>query len=429
VFAGAQINAQFLHNVMEYKLGFGGKFLSYYTQVSNAASNTNGSVRTIETINPLTGQKTVITTPEPGTNKKEIDKKITPPQWNNIDNKKAAMLSHDSLVMESYHQGGTAQFFEDKQIWIIKYITTAVLVPYFTIQNKASGKYLTHTQTGNKYFVDVRQLINGNNEEQHWRVVNFSEPSPTGFPFYGKTKLIGFQVGDHVVGGILYNSIPFLNRNRGDGKIGIEIYPGTNILNHSTSAREIVTNPTTAGMSPGFNFFVTPVAHAIAVNLTNIDYPNTPICPTALLHGDRDYNGFDILDAINNTKTNPTTTLNINLTISENKKEIWARVKLNVKEEKKDRSETEGTWNYKVYTAPDGKLLSEIISDKDFYMQLQGNIDRKTFYNQTTWNNDFIDYCVVIGDTMGDDISTDNNCSDDTRIEKIIFKPLYVKFL
>ncbi|RZL52778.1 MAG: hypothetical protein EOO93_22055, partial [Pedobacter sp.] len=54
------------------------------------------------------------------------------------------------------------------------------------------------------------------------------------------------------------------------------------------------------------------------------------------------------------------------MAISDDGKEIWANIKLNVREDKSDRSETEGTWRYKVYTAPAGKLLNEIISDKNY---------------------------------------------------------------
>jgi len=211
------------------------------------------------------------------------------------------------------------------------------------------------------------------------------------------------------------------------GNFGIDLYgSGTDYVDRVTLQRH---------RKKGYYFFISPQAKAIPVKLMDIDYPVTPICPSTLLNGDRDYNGifFSLDQAKEHTgytteKINPLTTFEIHLSISNDNREIWASIKLNVKEQKNDRSETEGTWNYKVYTAPAGKLLKEIISTKDCRISSLGEINKKTFMNDIRYNCEFLEYSIVIGDTMGDDISDDNNCIDDTRIEKIIFRPLYVTF-
>ena len=40
----------------------------------------------------------------------------------------------------------------------------------------------------------------------------------------------------------------------------------------------------------------------------------------------------------------------------------------------------------------------------------------------------FIRRMAIVGDTGGDDISTDNDCTDDTRIESVQFFPIKIRF-
>ena len=207
------------------------------------------------------------------------------------------------------------------------------------------------------------------------------------------------------------------------GKVVLDAYgSGQASLDKATGERRIDNR---------YNFFITPAVSATKIELTNIE---TPICPTTVVRGDRDFNSQTVGEAVvevfgdGSLKRPPMTTFEINLVISDDKKEIWADIKLNVKEEKSDYTETEGKWRRKVYTAPAGKLLNEIISDKNYRRQLAGHFQKNTARNNTNFNCEFMEYFIVIGDTMGNDISDDDNCHDDTRIEKIVFRPLFVTF-
>lgn len=429
----ATAHSQLLFNVHEYRFGSDGKFLSYYTRPENSPA-ASSSGQTITSSNPVTGQTTVINVPAAGKpkttapiNKGLINANRVP---NNSTINTATIISSsgaDSLVMELRHQGGTAQFYDDKQIWIVEYNSTGVFEPYYTIRNKASGKYLTHHLQGPTPSVDLRPLISPDDISQHWALNNLEYRSPFDRLYYGKTREIGFVPGNEEMPSSLQRTVTPRLMQHEQGNFGIDLYgSGVDYIDRVTLRRY---------RKKGYYFFISPQTKAIPVKLMDIDYPVTPICPSTLVHGDRDYNSIFVSfkateehSGYTSEKMNPLTTFEIHLSISNDKREIWANIKLNVKEQKNDRSETEGSWNYKVYTAPAGKLLDQIISVSDFRMSMLGEIDKKSFMNDIRNNCEFLEYSIVVGDTMGDDISDDNNCIDDTRIEKIIFRPLYVTF-
>lgn len=153
-----------------------------------------------------------------------------------------------------------------------------------------------------------------------------------------------------------------------------------------------------------------------------------PFCPRELLGGDREFGGH-----------RPEIFAWIKLNIV-NGRTIEAEVFMHARETTADWSETQGTWKKLLYTAPAGYEIAGIESGKysevkyisrpgvnSFspagLVQMLGNVRSETvpFKDDglvTRWH--------ITGDTGGNDISTDNNCNDDTQIA-IQLNPVKIK--
>ncbi|MBS1622006.1 MAG: hypothetical protein JST10_00895 [Bacteroidetes bacterium] len=143
-----------------------------------------------------------------------------------------------------------------------------------------------------------------------------------------------------------------------------------------------------------------------------------PYCPTKLLGGDREFGGHG-----------PEIWANIDITI-ENGNQLFATVYMHARETESDWSETEGTWKKLIYSAPAGYNISQIQSGKHsevHYISKPGigifskGAAQELFSGAKGNNVAFQDDGLVtrwniVGDTMGDDISTDRNCKDDTQV-------------
>lgn len=143
-----------------------------------------------------------------------------------------------------------------------------------------------------------------------------------------------------------------------------------------------------------------------------------PYCPTKLLGGDREFDGHG-----------PEIWASINLTI-ENGNQLFATVYMHARETQSDWSETEGTWKKLLYTAPRGFTISKILTGKSsevHYISKPGLSAfspaglREMLGGASGTDVPFTDDGLVtrwniVGDTMGDDISTDRNCKDDTQV-------------
>lgn len=203
-------------------------------------------------------------------------------------------------------------------------------------------------------------------------------------------------------------------------------------------------------------------------------------CPKELMRGDREFDGHG-----------PRVKCEVTIRVSENGREIWADLYLWAKETVHDWSTTEGRWSVKVYDAPYGKKINKIVSatasrteflsqpagfqflipgadvgagmNKFFEghaipfdvlkshgvipsevidahgapLKFTGEIINKLFSSYTKGNTVYkipstegtlVKHFHIVGDTGGDDISNDDNCNDDTRIEKIEFFPVVVEF-
>jgi len=193
------------------------------------------------------------------------------------------------------------------------------------------------------------------------------------------------------------------------------------------------------------------------------------LCPNKLLRGDREFGGHG-----------PKVKSEVKIRLAANGKEIWADVTLWAQETVSDFSTTEGKWSKKVYDAPYGKTILKITSDMasrtEFISPPAGAqfivpgadvaVVLKTFFdgqkianavlaahgvpaNITTdaasklissylkgntvikvaaLDGTLVKFFHIVGDTGGDDISNDDNCNDDTRVEKIEFFPVKVVF-
>lgn len=162
------------------------------------------------------------------------------------------------------------------------------------------------------------------------------------------------------------------------------------------------------------------------------------LCPHNLVGGDLEFGG-----------NGPKVFGYIDLQVSDDKKNIIAKVKFNARETKSDfltgKSEVKGYWNIPVYTAPRGKLINGFIDFTNtttrFESVLKGGGGNELLGGGSDGdphilntkngldNNGYVTILEVVGDTGGWDISTDDNCRNDTRILKIIFKPIDVEFI
>lgn len=196
------------------------------------------------------------------------------------------------------------------------------------------------------------------------------------------------------------------------------------------------------------------------------------LCPKYLLRGDREFGG-----------NGPKIKCEVSLRIGDNGGSLWADFYIWAQETVHDFSTTEGTWSRKIYDAPYGKRISRIVSDTrsrtqfvspaaGFQFVVPGNdvkAGMEAFFNGTIIENvvlaahglpgagtvskgaiaklietysqgntvvrvpategRLVKFFHIVGDTGGDDISTDDNCNDDTRIVKIEFFPVTVEMM
>lgn len=143
-----------------------------------------------------------------------------------------------------------------------------------------------------------------------------------------------------------------------------------------------------------------------------------PYCPKKLMGGDREFDGHG-----------PEIWAWIKLKVI-NKRYIDAEVYLHARETTSDWSETEGTWTKRLYTAPAGREIVDILTGKYsdvHYVSRPGvnafspaglvqaiggargtDVPFKDDGLVTRWN--------IVGDTGGGDISDDDNPNDDTQV-------------
>jgi hypothetical protein len=180
-----------------------------------------------------------------------------------------------------------------------------------------------------------------------------------------------------------------------------------------------------------------PVTANMQTMEVRIDDINEWLCPTAVLRGDREFNG-----------NGPEIKVEVKLRIDNDKAKLFADIYFWAKETKHDWSTTEGTWTRLVYQAPIGKEIAEIVSEKisrTAYTSSRGGAAgeigglvsdgvvfgvrvRDDWYDVgPPAEGKLVKTFYIKSDTPGDDISTDDNCDGDTKIAKIEFNPVKVR--
>ncbi len=329
----------------------------------------------------------------------------------------------DSLTFDNFNVADT------KQVWIVELSTptsriqggsgnldfTKGLDPrevYFTIKNKKSGKYLTKTskifqRAGTEELVLAPLLGNGTDANQHWRIQSVEE-SPI-----GGAKLF---VGRNSVFGV------FARWSNADG--------GTSYMADRSSYSDLPN----VGLTPRYNLLpkdyalnIEPATSGKKIILSDF----RRVCPKNLIRGDREFatgTQRDIFNRVTELNHKMGITVSVELSLVNNNTEVWAKVTMVAEEQGGDGTKADGIWNQKVYQAPAGKSIRDFVSLKAAYSYFESSMNRNSFYADSKYTSEIIDYYELVGDTMGDDVSTDDDCNDDTRIDKIKFNPIWVYF-
>lgn len=198
----------------------------------------------------------------------------------------------------------------------------------------------------------------------------------------------------------------------------------------------------------------------------NIEPMAEALCPTSVERGDREFGGHG-----------PRIKSEVKIRLANDGTEIWADISFSAQETQPDNSTTSGQWSKKIYDAPYGKKITKILSaqasrtafvsppagsqilipgsDMNAGMnalfegitipeavriahgipalaeayKLVGSYNKgNTIIRMPATEGTLVKFFHIVGDTGGDDISTDDNCKDDTRIEMIEFFPVKVLF-
>lgn len=212
------------------------------------------------------------------------------------------------------------------------------------------------------------------------------------------------------------------------------------------------------------------------IELTDIE---TPLVPTRLVRGDREFGG-----------NGPNVLSRVRLEVSRDRRSIVAKIYFKASETKSDWSTTEANWSRTVFRAPGGKRIDRILGRtssevrftsrsagfqilgpgddfKSFVKELEKIVnavldaeralsdrssdtrevrDARRVLSQVesaTAGLNFqgnhvhtvhprvdgpVNLFAIVGDTGGDDISKDSNPKDDTRIQAIKFNPIRVQY-
>ncbi len=144
--------------------------------------------------------------------------------------------------------------------------------------------------------------------------------------------------------------------------------------------------------------------------------------PTENLYGDREFDG-----------NGPHIVVDVELRAVRNR--IVADIEFVATETGGDGSIGRGRWSHTVYTAPVGRTIERILSLSQQRIEFESddggggadNWSRSEAYHTETFDRDAVlDSYTIIGDTRGDDISSDRNPLDDTRIQRLAFKPALI---
>lgn len=147
-------------------------------------------------------------------------------------------------------------------------------------------------------------------------------------------------------------------------------------------------------------------------------------CPATLVSGDREFDGHG-----------PEITGSVTLSTSTDGSQLVCSISLNARETGGDRSTGRGSWSRTLFTAPTGWRISAITSATrtNIARTLSGGGRCESCAgggcdgDEHTLNlTGPVSRIRMVGDTGGNDISTDADCNCDTRINSMEFRPITV---
>lgn len=139
------------------------------------------------------------------------------------------------------------------------------------------------------------------------------------------------------------------------------------------------------------------------------------ICPSALLEGDREFSGHG-----------PRMTISATVAPSADRRRLVLTVSFSADETAANWSRTRGFATRTLFTAPAGHTVT-VLSDSSDTFTFVGSGDPGCCGEQPFWwgfGTGLVSVAEGVGDTGGDDISTDADCSNDTRLQRLSLNPI-----
>lgn len=134
------------------------------------------------------------------------------------------------------------------------------------------------------------------------------------------------------------------------------------------------------------------------------------LCPRHV-RGDREFDGHG-----------PDVNASVRLHLSSNRRNVMAIIKLSAAETMRDWTTARSTWTRKIWTAPEGCYISNILSSKyskTYYRDHNHDID----YPRVRGGN-LVNKFRIMGDTRGNDV---RNCTSDDVFMDVIFNKVKVE--
>lgn len=306
-------------------------------------------------------------------------------------------------------------FSDNSQVWIVEEKPGLCSgTGYRTIRNKATGKYLTVLGYDEKD-------VNLNNLRQTGYRLVLQELRPKGTDIISNQKWRFANQDDAFADNGMQNSVYreifpgrtqyMCLKNFYIDNCNVSSFSFDPVYEWSGNKMSVIPQLLTGGYSANYQrgkFRVIPARPVSFIRLKDITNFR---CPTQLLSGDRDFNGNIAME------------LHARLELSPDRTRIIFSCSFKAREPRPDYTSTEISWQETVYSAPPGGKIRSIVSRTDFDHLFSANLNKGSF---DVIQCEMLRYCEVVGDTMGDDISKDNNCEDDTRLGNFIFNPLAV---
>lgn len=154
-----------------------------------------------------------------------------------------------------------------------------------------------------------------------------------------------------------------------------------------------------------------------ALNLTERTFtpPSIgPLCKFKTVRGDREFDG-----------NGPRIRASVDISRSNDLRSLVANVTFDAKETN-NNSHATGSWRKIIYRAPEGETIREIVSPTNSSVDYVSSGQNLNKIGGSQLVGGLAEYFEIVGDTGGDDISTDENCNDDTKMS-VRFNPITIQ--